>query len=82
MPDLEAIKQTDGVKEALLQKFYSLPEPIDTYSSGGVSAIGGDIAGDLPLRQNSAVAILDTGLDLSHPAFSSVNESEIFQRGY
>lgn len=72
--DLEAIKQTDGVKEAFVAEFYSLPEPIDTYSSGGVSAIGGDIAGDLGFTgKNSAVAILDTGLDLSHPAFSSVN---------
>ena len=72
--DLDAIKQTDGVKDAFVAEFYSLPEPIDTYSSGGVSAIGGDIVGDLGFTgKNSAVAILDTGLDLSHPAFSSVN---------
>ena len=45
--DLDAIKQTDGVKDAFVAEFYSLPEPIDTYSSGGVSAIGGDIVGDL-----------------------------------
>ena len=34
-------------KRSFVAEFYSLPEPIDTYSSGGVSAIGGDIAGDL-----------------------------------
>ena len=73
--DLEAIKETDGVKDAFVSKFYNLPEPINTYSGGGVSAIGGDIVGEeLGLTgKNSAVAILDTGLDLSHPAFSSVN---------
>lgn len=73
--DLEAIKETDGVKDAFVSEFYNLPEPINTYSGGGVSAIGGDIVGEeLGLTgKNSAVAILDTGLDLSHPAFSSVN---------
>ena len=72
--DLETIAQTPGVKDAFAAQFYSVPEPINTYS-GGVSAIGGDIVGsELGLTgKNSAVAILDTGLDLSHPAFSSVN---------
>lgn len=73
--DLETIRETDGVKDAFAAEFYNLPEPVNTYSGGGVSAIGGDIVGDeLGLTgKNSAVAILDTGLDLSHPAFSSVN---------
>ena len=73
--DMEAIKETDGVKDAFVSEFYNLPEPINTYSGGGVSAIGGDIVGEEfgLTGKNSAVAILDTGLDLSHPAFSSVN---------
>lgn len=73
--DLEAIQETDGVKDAFVAEFYNVPEPINTYSNGGVSAIGGDIVSEkLGLTgKNSAVAILDTGLDLSHPAFSSVN---------
>lgn len=73
--DLNEIKETDGVKDAFVAEFYSLPKPVNAYSNGGVSAIGGDIVGEkLGLTgKNSAVAILDTGLDLSHPAFSSVN---------
>lgn len=73
--DLDAIKATDGVKDAFVAEFYSLPKPIDTYASGGVSAIGGDIVGENFgfTGKGSAVAILDTGLDLSHPAFGSVN---------
>ncbi len=73
--DLEAIRQTDGVKNAFAAEFYNLPEPVETYANGGVSAIGGDIVGEEMgfTGKNSAVAILDTGLDLAHPAFSSVN---------
>ena len=73
--DLDAIKETDGVKDAFVAQFYTLPDRENTYSGGGVSAIGADIVGEeLGLTgKNSAVAILDTGLDLSHPAFSSVN---------
>ena len=73
--DLNEIKETDGVKDAFVAEFYSLPKPVNAYSNGGVSAIGGDIVGEkLGLTgKNSAVAIPDTGLDLSHPAFSSVN---------
>ena len=72
--DLQAIKETDGVKDAFIAEFYSLPEPINT-ASGGVSAIGSDLVGEEfgYTGKNSAVAILDTGLDLSHPAFASVN---------
>ena len=73
--DMKAIKETDGVKDAFVAEFYNLPEPVNTYSNGGITAIGGDIVGEeLGLTgKSSAVAILDTGLDLSHPAFSSVN---------
>ena len=72
--DLQAIKETDGVKDAFIAEFYSLPEPINT-ASGGVSAIGSVLVGEEfgYTGKNSAVAILDTGLDLSHPAFASVN---------
>ena len=48
--DLDAIKQTDGVKDAFVAEFYSLPEPIDTYSSGGVSAIGAILSAIWVLR--------------------------------
>ncbi len=72
--DLNAIRETEGVKDAFAAEFYSVPEPVNTYS-GGVSAIGGDIVGEQfgYTGKNSAVAILDTGLDLAHPAFASVN---------
>ncbi len=75
LADIEAIRETDGVKDAFVAEFYNVPEPINTYSGGGVSAIGGDIVSEkLGLTgKNSTVAILDTGLDLSHPAFASVN---------
>lgn len=73
--DLQSIKETDGVKDAFVAEFYQVPEPVHTYSGGGVSAIGADIVGEQLgfTGKNSAIAILDTGLDLSHPAFSSVN---------
>lgn len=71
--DLEAIKEADGVKDAFVAQFYKLPEQSAAYSGGG--AIGADIVGEELgfTGKNSAVAILDTGLDLSHPAFASVN---------
>ena len=78
MADLEAIRETAGVKDAFVAEFYSLPEPVKVSSNGGISAIGADIVGEELgfTGKSSAVAILDTGLDTAHPAFSSVN------RGY
>lgn len=75
MADLEAIWEIAGVKDAFVAEFYSLPEPVKVSSNGGISAIGADIVGEELgfTGKSSAVAILDTGLDIAHPAFSSVN---------
>ncbi|MBP3362021.1 MAG: S8 family serine peptidase [Clostridia bacterium] len=75
--DLEAIKNTEGVKNAFAAGFHKLIAPVGNMPklTGSVPAIGGDIAGeDLGYTgKGTAIAIIDTGLDTSHEAFGAVN---------
>ena len=75
--DLEAIKNTEGVKNAFVAGFHKLITPVGNTPklTGSVPAVGGDIVGeDLGYTgKGTAIAIIDTGLDTSHEAFGAVN---------
>ena len=75
--DLQAIKETEGVKNAFVEGFYKKIEPVEntTLTTDSVPAIGGDIVGEDfgYTGKSSVVAIIDSGLDTSHEAFASVN---------
>ena len=75
--DLQAIKETEGVKNAFVESFYKKIEPVENsmLTTDSVPAIGGDIVGDDfgYTGKSSVVAIIDSGLDTSHEAFASVN---------
>ena len=75
--DLDAIKNTDGVKNAFVVGFHKLIAPVenDIKTTGSVPAIGGDIAGDELgyTGKSTAVAIIDTGLDTAHEAFGPIS---------
>ena len=70
--DLKAIQAMDGVKRAFVAEKHALIKPIayEPMLSGSVPSIGADIANNTGYTgKGTAVAILDTGLDLSHEAF-------------
>lgn len=70
--DLKAIQAMDGVKRAFVAEKHALIQPVayEPMLSGSVPSIGADIANDTGYTgKGAAVAILDTGLDLSHEAF-------------
>lgn len=69
--DLDAIRQTAGVKNAFIAELHRLPDPENVpMLSDSVPAVGGDIAHDLNYTgKGTVIAILDTGLDLRHEAF-------------
>lgn len=74
--DLEEIRDLPGVKDAFISERYALPKPVvnDPQLTESVSVIGGDIMhGSGFTGKGTVVAILDTGLDMSHEAFGSVN---------
>lgn len=75
--DLEEIRSLSGVKNAFVAQRHELIEPVayEPLLTGSVPSIGADIAGNTGYTgKGTAVAILDTGLDLSHEAFQgSVN---------
>lgn len=76
--DLEAIQEMDGVKEAFIAEKYALIEPVayDPQLTDSVPAVGGDIAQKTGYTgKRTVVAILDTGLDLSHEAFQGAVNS-------
>ena len=70
--DLQAIKETEGVKNAFVESFYKKIEPVENsmLTTDSVPAIGGDIVGDDfgYTGKSSVVAIIDSGLDTSHEA--------------
>ena len=74
--DLESIRNMDGVKNAFVSGFHEYVEPPENQAktTESVPSIGGDIAkADGYTGKNTVVAILDTGLDVSHEAFGDVN---------
>ncbi|MCR5481589.1 MAG: S8 family serine peptidase [Clostridia bacterium] len=74
--DLDAIREMDGVKDAFISEFYAAPEPVEYYPQliKSVSTIGGEITHETGYTgKGTVVAILDTGLDIAHEAFGSVN---------
>ena len=74
--DLETIKEMDGVKNAFVSGFHEYVEPPEneTKTTESVPSIGGDaVSAEGYTGKGTVVAILDTGLDMSHEAFGSVN---------
>lgn len=72
--DIENIKKLDDVKNVYEARTYKLPDdkitPQDKYSSG---MIGADLANSTGFTgKGSVVAVLDTGLDTTHEAFSTM----------
>ena len=75
--DLQAIRETDGVKNAFVEGYYKRIEPVEDsmLTTDSVPAIGGDIAGEDfgYTGKSTVVAIIDSGLDTGHEAFAAVN---------
>lgn len=70
--DLEAIQNTDGVKDAFVAELHPLVEPLDAeiQLADSVPMIGGDIMHNNGYTgKGTVVAILDTGLEIDHEAF-------------
>lgn len=70
--DLEAIQNTDGVKDAFVAELHPLVEPLDAeiQLADSVPMIGGDIMHTNGYTgKGTVVAILDTGLEIDHEAF-------------
>ena len=70
--DLEAIQNTDGVKDAFVAECHALVEPLeaDAKLADSTPMIGGDIvSGNGYTGKGTVVAILDTGLEIDHEAF-------------
>ena len=71
--DLETIQEMKGVKNAFVAQTYDYVEPVsyEPLLEDSVPAIGGDIVRDSSYTgKGTVVAILDTGLDVNHEAFS------------
>ena len=70
--DLEAIQETDGVKDAFVAECHPLVDPLDAdiQLADSVPMIGGNtVSGNGYTGKGTVVAILDTGLDINHEAF-------------
>ena len=81
--DLETIRQLDGVKNAFVAQSYELIRPVanEPYLNDSVPSIGGDMIRDAQQTgKGSVVAILDTGLDISHEAFSGAVNSPKYDK--
>ncbi len=72
--DLDGIRSMDGVKNAFVSGFHEYTDPPEngTKLTESVPGIGGDtVHSEQYTGKNTAVAILDTGLDLEHEAFAA-----------
>lgn len=81
--DLETIQDLPGVKDAYVSQVYQLIEPVNEVKlKDSVPSIGGDLTQKTGYTgKNQVVAILDTGLDTSHEAFSgAVNDPKYTER--
>ncbi len=83
--DLEALESLEGVKQVVVAGRYELPQPQDAQepviTSG--SMINSDSANEEGYTgKGTVVAILDTGLDVQHPAFAGSVESATFTKEF
>lgn len=70
---IASIKKIKGVKAAFVAPVY---EKIDPVMDSSVNTIGASPLWDLNYKgQNTAVAVIDTGLDVTHPGFSTLPEN-------
>ena len=77
--NLETIQNTKGVSRAFLGSTYSLPENEVNQQSLQVNMNGGSTKFT---GKGMTVAVLDTGLDIAHPAFSTEPEGAKFSHDY
>ncbi len=77
--NLEAIRNTPGVKKAYVAASYQLPEDQAAEASlqQAMAAAGSDYTG-----AGMTIAVLDTGLDIDHPAFANTPEQASFTKDY
>ncbi len=83
--DREALESMDGVKQVVVAGRYELPQPQaaqePVITSG--SMINSDSANEEGYTgKGTVVAILDTGLDIQHPAFAGSVESAAFTKEF
>lgn len=75
---LEEIQKISGVKNAYIASRYELEEP---QMGSSVDTIGASLVWDLEYQGDGMViAVIDTGLDVSHPAFSTSPSSPTLTR--
>ncbi len=70
--DLEAIRETDGVKDAFIEECHPLVEPLEAellLADSSVMIGGTSVNASGYTGKGTVVAILDTGLELDHEAF-------------
>lgn len=77
--NLEAIRSTPGVKRAYIASSYQLPENEVSSAAFGKAARE---AGFSYTGAGMTIAVLDTGLDTTHPAFSHAPEGASFSKDY
>ncbi len=81
--DFETLKSMEGVKEVAVARRYDVPQP--QTAEGSVITSGSMINSDAANTEGytgkgAIVAILDTGLDITHPAFAGAVESPVFSK--
>lgn len=77
--NLDTIRAVPGVAKAYVAGHYQLPETQAAQSSlqAALSATGSEYTGE-----GTVIAILDTGLDITHSAFSNAPAGANFDKGY
>lgn len=81
--DLQTIQNLKGVKDAFVAETHELVKPVDNQPllSGSVPSIGADVAQQTGYTgKGTAVAILDTGLDINHVAFQGTVNSPKYDK--
>ena len=79
--DLEALRALPGVKSAHVATRYDAPTPVETglepLMAGSTEGIGSDVVNAMGYDgRGKKVAILDTGLDTAHEAFSEAPQEQ------
>ncbi|MGM9641320.1 MAG: leucine-rich repeat protein [Faecousia sp.] len=78
--DVEALRQMAGVENVYLDNRYEAPAPVETglapMMAGSTEGIGSNLANEMGYDGDGmVVAILDSGLDTDHEAFSKAPEN-------